>query len=863
MSATDGVSHSEALAIRSLGADVEFMTAAPARRLVAVLGPTNTGKTYLAVERMLGYRSGMIGFPLRLLARENYDRVVKLKGPGAVALVTGEERIIPPHPAYFVCTVESMPVDRRIAFLAVDEVQLAADPERGHVFTQRLLYARGEDETMFLGADTIRPLLRRLLPETEIVSRPRFSTLSYAGAKKLTRLPRRSAVVAFSAADVYEIAELMRRQRGGCAVVMGALSPRTRNAQVAMYQAGEVDYLVATDAIGMGLNMDIDHVAFAKLVKFDGRAPRRLAAAEIAQIAGRAGRHMNDGSFGTTAESPALEPEVVEAIENHRFDPLPSLFWRNSQLDFRSLDGLLRSLDRAPPAAGLLRAREADDHAALIALARDPEIAALARAPAALRLLWEVCQIPDFRKTLSDAHARLLGHVYRHLIGPRRVLPTDWVADQIARIDRAEGDIDTLMQRIAHIRTWTYIAHRGDWLDDSRHWQERARGVEDRLSDALHQSLTQRFVDRRHALLTRRLSSGNDLLSAVTASGEVLVEGHAVGRMDGFRFVPESANGPEAARSLMASARRALAREIPARLRRLELAPDDAFRLDAGGFILWHGAAVARLARGDHPLSPRLELFAGELDNGPSRERLRRRLAEWLDGNLRRRLQSLWRAREADLAGAARGLVFQLVAGLGVLPRAAVAAQVAALTAADREALGRIGVHIGRESVWLPGHGRPGVGALKQLLWAAHAERPPPRGGERRLSYRPPPGVPEACCLAGGYRLVAGLAIRIDALERLSKAASLLARHGPFAATEALAASIGCAMDDLGPVLQAIGFRRRAAPGQIVFTAGRRMGSKGRPVGAGDRVRRRMRRCRPPETGESPFSRLAGLKFGK
>ena len=460
------------------------MTVASAGRITAVLGPTNTGKTYLAVERMLGHRTGMIGFPLRLLARENYDRIVKLKGAAAVALITGEERIIPAHPSYFVCTVESMPVDRRVGFLAVDEIQLAADPERGHVFTQRLFDARGSDETMFLGADTIRPLLRKLVPEAEIISRPRFSTLTYAGTKKLTRLPRRSAVVAFSAADVYELAELMRRQRGGCAVVMGALSPRTRNAQVAMYQAGEVDYLVATDAIGMGLNMDVDHVAFAKLVKFDGRALRRLTAPEIAQIAGRAGRHMNDGSFGTTTEVGPLEPELVEAIESHRFDPLVALFWRNVDLDYRSLDGLLRSLERPPPAPGLMRVREADDHAALVMLARDPEIAALARSRAALRLLWEACQIPDFRKTLSDGHTRLLAQVFRHLTSPSGVLPATWVADQIARIDRTEGDIDTLVQRIAHIRTWTYIANRGDWLQDSKQWQERTRAVEDRPARA-------------------------------------------------------------------------------------------------------------------------------------------------------------------------------------------------------------------------------------------------------------------------------------------------------------------------------------------------------------------------------------------
>jgi len=864
--ACSGARHAP-LAFRRIQADLEAMTVASAGRITAVLGPTNTGKTYLAVERMLGHRTGMIGFPLRLLARENYDRIVKLKGAAAVALITGEERIIPAHPSYFVCTVESMPVDRRVGFLAVDEVQLAADPERGHVFTQRLFAARGDDETMFLGADTIRPLLRKLVPEAEVISRPRFSTLTYAGTKKLTRLPRRSAVVAFSAADVYELAELMRRQRGGCAVVMGALSPRTRNAQVAMYQAGEVDYLVATDAIGMGLNMDVDHVAFAKLVKFDGRSPRRLTAPEIAQIAGRAGRHMNDGSFGTTTEVGPLEPELVEAIESHRFDPLVALYWRNVDLDYRSLDGLLRSLERPPPAPGLMRVREADDHAALATLARDPDIAAVARSRSSLRLLWEVCQIPDFRKTLSDGHSRLLAQVFRHLTSQSGVLPATWVADQIARIDRTEGDIDTLVQRIAHIRTWTYIANRGDWLQDSKQWQERTRAVEDRLSDALHQSLTQRFVDRRHAVLTRRLKSGDELMSAVTAAGDVLVEGHPVGRMDGFRFLPDAATGAEATRSLMTSARRALTREMPARLRRLELAPDEAFRLDPDGCIRWEGAIVAKLTRGDHPLTPRLELVPGELDDGPSRERLRRRLAQWLERSLRQRLRPLWRAREADLAGPARGLVFQLVANLGILPRAAAAAQLGGLKPADREALARLGVHLGRESIWLPGHGNPAVVMLKRVLWAASNERPlPVDSPDRALSLTTEPGLPETAYLALGYRTVGGRAVRVDALERLSKAAHLLARQGAFTPTDALAGLVGCTAEELAPVLQALGFRRQPSDEQATFVLRRRGRQVETPAIANGNAPPRRRRRRPPAKsvpGDTPFARLADLRFGK
>src|SRR5262252_175188 len=380
----------------------------PAPRLVAVLGPTNTGKTHLAIERMLGHRSGMIGFPLRLLARENYDRIVKLRGARAVALITGEEKILPPNPSYFVCTTESMPLDRPVEFLAVDEIQLCADPERGHVFTTRLLHARGQQETMLLGADTIRPLMRRLVPEAEYVSRPRFSTLSYTGYKKVPRLPRRSAVVALAIADGFSLPELIRRQRGGTAVVMGALSPGARNAQVGMFQAGEVDYLVATDAIGMGLNMDVDHVAFARIDKFDGRGSRRLTAAELAQIAGRAGRHMSNGSFGITAEQDALDPEIVEAIETHRFDPLTRLNWRNSRLRFDSIPALLKSLDEKPSVPGLVQAREADDHRALQVLSRNQEIVDLARHPGAVRLLWEVCQIPDFRKVMTESHTRLL-----------------------------------------------------------------------------------------------------------------------------------------------------------------------------------------------------------------------------------------------------------------------------------------------------------------------------------------------------------------------------------------------------------------------------------------------------------------------
>ncbi len=693
------------------------------RRVTAVLGPTNTGKTFLAVERMLGHSSGMIGFPLRLLARENYDRILAQKGARAVALVTGEEKIVPATARYFVCTVESMPVDRPVAFLAIDEVQLAADPERGHIFTDRLLHARGTEETMFLGAETIRPLLRRLVPEARFESRPRFSPLCSTGSRKITRLARRSAVVAFSAADVFALAELIRRQRGGAAVVLGALSPRTRNAQVAMYQAGEVDYLVATDAIGMGLNMDVDHVAFAELAKFDGRRPRRLTPAEIGQIAGRAGRHMSDGSFGTTAEAGEIPPETVDAVENHRFEAATSLYWRNRHLSFRSVESLLRDLEARPPNRALVRMRDADDHLALAALARDPEMLKLAHGPAAVSLLWEVCQIPDFRKILTEAHTRLLAQVFRHLMRPAGVLPEEWVTRQLERLNDDRGDIDTLTQRIAHVRTWTYISHRGDWLTDSGSWQERARMIEDRLSDALHDRLTQRFVDRRQAVLQRRLKEGGPLLAAVTREDEVLVEGQYVGRLDGFRFARESAE--REVRPVLAAARRAAAESVPARLRTLEAEPDDAFALRPDGRIDWRGAALGRLAAGPSALRPKVEPTPSELLDAGARERLRRRLERVVEAELRRSLGALSELSQGvGDSGAARGLIYRLQEALGTLRREDAEDLPAALGRSGRRALARRGLRIGREHLWVTGALGPDAVRMRALLWSLQGRRP-------------------------------------------------------------------------------------------------------------------------------------------
>ncbi|MCE9523432.1 MAG: disulfide oxidoreductase [Alphaproteobacteria bacterium] len=613
----------------------------PYGRVTAVLGPTKTGKTHFAIERMLAHQSGMIGLPLRLLAREVYEKIVAVKGAHAVALITGEEKIVPKSPTHWVATVESMPIDIGAEFLAIDEIQLANDAERGHVFTDRLLHARGRSETIFLGSDTMRPLIQKLVPGAQFIGRPRFSDLAYTGARKLTRLPRRSAIVAFSGDAVYSIAELVRRQRGGAAVVMGALSPRTRNAQVALYQSGDVDFIVATDAIGMGLNMDIDHVAFAATEKFDGSVRRPLRANELAQIAGRAGRHMNDGTFGVTAEAEPLDGETIEAIENHRFDPVRVIQWRNTNLDYSTIAALDHSLDVLPPTRGLTRARAADDQLVLRILGAEENIAALAQGPAGVKQLWQACQIPDFRKIATEEHARLVGNVFEHLMSHEGVLPEDWMNGHVARLDNIEGDIDAIAQRIAHVRTWTYVANRPGWLRDGAEWQEKTRAVEDRLSDALHEKLTERFVDRRTSVLMRRLREDEEFVANVDGDGEVLVEGEYVGRLQGFSFVPDPRAVGIHGRALRAAALKGLASEIAARAHALTNAPEAAITLSEHGRLWWNGGIVANLKKGHDPLAPQVELLADDLLSAGARERATERLEEWLAHHITKHLAPL------------------------------------------------------------------------------------------------------------------------------------------------------------------------------------------------------------------------------
>jgi len=823
-------------------------TGAAPSRLVAVLGPTNTGKTHLAVERMLGHASGMIGLPLRLLAREVYDRIVKLRGARAVALITGEEKIVPPHPHYYVCTVEAMPLTREVEFLAVDEIQLCADPQRGHVFTQRLLHARGRYETMFLGSGAIAPLIRRLLPDAEIQTRERFSRLTYAGSKKLTRLPRRTAVVAFSTDAVYAIAELIRRQRGGAAVVMGSLSPRTRNAQVALYQSGEVDFLVATDAIGMGLNMDVDHVAFSGLRKFDGRRMRWLYPQEVGQIAGRAGRYRTDGTFGVTGEADEMDEDLVEAVENHRFEPMTEAQWRNARLDFNSLKSLMNSLAQPPGREGLKLAEESLDEKVLRQLAQDAGVEARCRDRAHLRRLWEACQTPDFRKMSSDEHLHLVRALFDYLTSGDERLPEDWIAGQFSGLDRADGDIDALAARLAGVRTLAYCANRPDWLADPAHWQGRMRGLEDRLSDTLHERLMQRFIDRRTSALLRGLQQRQDILAAVGSGGEVTVEGHFVGKLRGLRFEPARGASALEDKALRAAADRVVGPELARRMGRLASEPDAAFGLLPDGTVTWLGEAAGRIV-GDQPFQPQVRLFA-ELGSPHARERAVQRLEAFLSAEAGRKLRVLRKLQTAvdtgALKGLARGIAWRLTEAGGVMDRAEAANDVRALSQAERRSLQVLGVRFGAFSLFLPSLLKAEALAFNAAFAPAPERSWAPSG---HIAPLPHP-APSAKVLARrGLRAAGPFAVPVEALERLDGLLRAAPRRdGGQMLTEEALATLGWSAEQAEGVLRGLGFTPAAKA------------KAGEPVA----WRRRRATDKPAQThaaaDASPFSALAALK---
>ncbi|MCA6118869.1 helicase [Bradyrhizobium sp. WSM 1738] len=808
---------------------------APGAGVTAVLGPTNTGKTHLAIERMLAHSSGVIGLPLRLLAREVYNKIADRAGSESVALVTGEEKIKPKNPRYWVSTVEAMPRDLDVSFLAVDEIQIAADLERGHVFTDRILHRRGRDETLLLGAATMRPIIERLLPGASIITRPRLSQLEFAGDRKITRQPRRTAIVAFSADEVYAIAELIRRQHGGAAVVLGSLSPRTRNAQVAMFQNGDVDYLVATDAVGMGLNLDVDHVAFASDRKYDGYQFRRLTPAEFAQIAGRAGRATRNGTFGTTGRCAPFEPELVNALQNHTFDSVKMLQWRNSRLDFSSLGSLQVSLALPPGHDALTRAPIAEDQRVLDHAARDGDVREMAHGAAAVERLWDACAIPDYRKIAPAAHAELVTTLYAFLMKKGRI-PDAWFAAQVDQADRVTGDIDTLSGRIAQIRTWTFVANRPDWLSDPDHWQGMTREIENKLSDALHERLTERFVDRRTSVLMRRLRENSVLNTEIGKTGEVIVEGHTIGRLDGFTFAPDAAEAGSDAKALQAAAQQVLASEIDARAGKLAAAPDDQFVLTSEGTIRWTGDAVAKLVAADDALHPRIRIISDERLSGAPREAVQARLDLWLKTHIEKLLGPLFALSKAeDITGIGRGIAFQLVEALGVLERSKIASEMKDLDQTSRATLRKYGVRFGAYHIYFPALLKPAARALASLLWAEkqdNVDMSALSGAQHlassgRTSFPVDKALPRDAYRVLGYRQCGERAVRVDILERLAdlirpalawretspgeKPAGAFDGRG-FVVTQAMTSLTGSAGEDFASILRALGYRMERRP---------------------------------------------------
>ncbi|HEX7854268.1 MAG TPA: helicase-related protein [Sphingobium sp.] len=825
----------------------------PSRATVtAVLGPTNTGKTHLAIERMCGHSSGLMGFPLRLLAREVYDRVVAIKGANQVALITGEERIVPADARWFLTTAESMPMQgagsqKDFSFVALDEVQISADPARGHVFTDRLLHARGRDETMLLGSASIAGAIRELVPGVDIIGRPRFSTLRYAGMQKLSRLPHRSVIVAFSSEEVYAVAEMLRRFRGGAAVVMGALSPRTRNAQVAMFQAGEVDYLVATDAIGMGLNMDVDHVAFASLSKFDGRRQRRLTVAEMAQIAGRAGRHQRDGTFGGIGPAdarPLFTPEEIERIEEHRFEPIEKLFWREGDPPYDSIGALIHSLERHPAHDRLRPAPEAVDLAVLKALAVNPDVMERVRNARQVRRLWDVCSLPDFRKSGTEHHARLVQSIWQYLSRDNGHIPHEWFAGQIARLDNMQGDVETLAGRIAAARTWSYVAHRSDWLANPAHMAERTTALEEKLSDALHAALTQRFVDKRTSVLLRDIGRDASLLPVdVDPDGAVTVDGQVIGRLKGFRFQVDPQARAVQKRLLLAAAERRLGKVLTERAQAILTASDGALRLTAEPgaepAIHWEDVQLATLRGGSRLLAPELVMDPGlsALDQN-LQNTVKARVEAWMDAQFARHIPALQKmdsgSQDPEVPAPVRAVLAQLADAGGVADRAPLDEALSAVEKTDRGQLRKSGVVIGVLDLYHPGLMKPGAAQWRMVLLGLKHGKPLvalPAAGAVLLQAEAVPDADGA--IIAGFRRFADVWLRIDIAERVARTGhEAIAANRPYEATEPHIVSIGLPPEAFADLMRQAGFR-------VVET----------PVeGAANWVFRGRPRVRPPRT---------------
>ena len=788
--------------------------------VIAALGPTNTGKTYYAIERLAAHKSGMIGLPLRLLTREVYDKMVLKVGPSRVAMITGEERIIPDNPKYWVCTVESMPMNIPVEFLAVDEIQLIDDPERGHIFTDRILNARGMSETLFMGSSISKKVIKKLINDVKFYDRERFSKLTYTGYKKISHLPKRSAVVAFSIQSVYAIAEIIKRQKGGVAVVMGSLSPQARNAQVKMYQNGDVDYIVATDAIGMGLNLDLNHIAFAETEKYDGENFRKLYPHELAQIAGRAGRYQRDGTFGVTGQANEIDHEVIARIEDHRFIPLNSAKWRNKNLNFSSVNKLIESLKAIPNKIELGISRQADDLRALIRLSQDKEILENANNKKSIQTLWETSQIPDFRNISEGEHSKIISLIFKELCLNNK-LSDEWLNSHIKSFDKYYGDINSLMMRLSGIRTWTYVSQKEKWLDNPVLWQKKTREIEDKLSDALHNSLTERFVEKTSSKLRIKYKDKKDILSGINENGDITVEGEYFGKINGFKLIIEKSYSEQYLKQIRPAISKSVELEMKKKSLKILSSEFDTFTLNSDLFIYYNDEKIAGLKPGNNPLNPKINIICDEYLDSNIKKKLENKFLEWIQDYIKFNLKEILSLENTDnLSPGAKGIAFRLLEELGLIRRNKIENEIKILDQKSRQELRKMGVKIGKFSIFFPATVKPKATELLISLWINFSEKNYNQNDIKLIRENlPKPGI-TSCALNQnisheiykvlGYLVIGKMVIRADIIERLDKIIyneiDKDSKDKSFLVSDEMISLLGCSRENMKLIIKDLGF---------------------------------------------------------
>ena len=789
-------------------------------QIISVLGPTNTGKTHFAVERMLQFETGVIGFPLRLLAREVYDNCVKKLGSNRVALITGEEKIIPPTANYYLCTVESMPLDLNFEFVAIDEIQMCADPERGHIFTDRLLNYRGDKLTMFLGADTMKNIISNLVPSSEFVYRDRLSKLIYTGYKKISRIQPRSAIVAFSVDEVYALAEFIRRQRGGAAIVMGSLSPKTRNAQVDLYQSGDVDFLVATDAIGMGINMNIDHVSFSNLRKYDGKKIRGLRNTEIGQISGRAGRYKNDGSFGITGDCEALTSEQIEKLENHKFDSVVNIYWRNSSLDFSSIKKFIESLNKPPSIPNLLRNRELIDENMFKFLTTEKSQLKINNEENHISKLWECCQIPDFTKSSYNEHMEIVTSVFNFLTSDKEKITNDWMKKQVSNLDNLIGNIDAIANRISHVRTWSYVANKRNWVENNDYWIAKTKDIEDKLSDRLHEELSKSFVDKRISILSRGLKQDIQHEAKISENNEIIMDGQLVGKINGLKIILDyTSNALQTdIRSIKKAARNGAALELKKRIEEIIASPEH-FSLKKDKNIYWKEKIIGKIYPGKNYLNPDVKILVDESVELQDQQRISSSLSNWLKLEKQNLLQDLIKIENSQYENRfIRGLCYQLFENNGVLKRENVNEIVKQINKEDRSILRKLGIKIGRYHIYQPRMVKPAAVNFKTILWNCFHNLSDNKSPAFGLNFvKNFSNHDKEYLLICGFETFDNYIIRIDILERLFLKIISLSKNGLFELTSDILNLLGSTKEDFKELMKKMNYNYIEKEGIIFF----------------------------------------------